>query len=229
MIEPVETERLVLRGWTDADREPYAAIMVDPEVGRWLGGPFSRAQAYERVDRFTASLTKTGLGRLAIERKADGRLIGHCGLAPVARRRARPSPQGLEIGWALSPDAWGSGYAVEAARAVLADGFARPGVAEIFAYTGATNQRSQAVMQRLGMVRAAERDFDHPALAAGHPLRRHIVYVSAQALASPFPIHDGHGRLSRPPMISAQPQRAAKRRAHSTSSGVHGSSRTSPG
>ncbi|THD60431.1 GNAT family N-acetyltransferase [Phenylobacterium sp.] len=172
----IETERLILRGWSDADREPYADIMIDPEVGRWLGGPFSRQQAYERVDRFTASLAETGLGRLAIERKADGRLIGHCGLAssPVVE----DIPQGLEIGWALAPDAWGSGYAVEAARAVLADGFARPGVEEIFAYTGETNLRSQAVMQRLSMRRAADRDFDHPSLATDHPLRRHIVYVA---------------------------------------------------
>jgi RimJ/RimL family protein N-acetyltransferase len=174
----IETERLILRDWTAADQEPYADIMVHPEVGQWLGGPFSREQAYERVERFTASLAETGLGRRAIERKSDGRLIGHCGLA--ASPVVVGVPQGLEIGWALAPEAWGSGYAVEAARAVLADGFARPGVAEIFAYTGEANLRSQAVMQRLGMVRAAERDFDHPSLAADHPLRRHIVYFAAR-------------------------------------------------
>jgi RimJ/RimL family protein N-acetyltransferase len=172
----IETERLILRAWREADREPYADIMVDPEVGPWLGGPFSRQQAYERVERFTASLAETGLGRLAIERKADGRLIGHCGLAHAPD--ATPVPQGLEIGWALAPDAWGSGYAVEAARAVIADGFARTDAAEILAFTGTANLRSQSVMRRLGMLRAAERDFDHPLLAAEHPLRRHIVYVA---------------------------------------------------
>jgi len=178
LIEPVliETERLILRAWTEADREPYADIMVHPEVGQWLGGPFSRQQAHERVDRFAASLAETGLGRLAIERKADARLIGHCGLAHAPDMK--PVPEGLEIGWALAPDAWGSGYAVEAARAVIADGFARTEAPEILAFTGAANLRSQAVMQRLGMVRAADRDFDHPLLAADHPLRRHIVYVA---------------------------------------------------
>jgi RimJ/RimL family protein N-acetyltransferase len=178
LIEPalIETGRLILRAWREADREPYADIMVEPEVGPWLGGPFSRQQAYERVDRFAASLAETGLGRLAIERKADGRLIGHCGLAPSPI--VEGVPQGLEIGWALAPEAWGSGYAVEAARAVLADGFARPGVTEVFAYTGETNLRSQAVMRRLDMIRAADRDFDRPALPVNHPLRRHIVYVA---------------------------------------------------
>jgi RimJ/RimL family protein N-acetyltransferase len=172
----IETERLILRGWTEADREPYADIMVHPEVGPWLGGPFTRGQAYKRVDRFATSLAETGLGRLAIERKADGRLIGHCGLAPSPGMDA--VPQGLEIGWALAPDAWGSGFAVEAARAVIADGFARTEAPEILAFTGTANLRSQAVMQRLGMIRMGARDFDHPSLAADHPLRRHIVYIA---------------------------------------------------
>jgi RimJ/RimL family protein N-acetyltransferase len=172
----IETERLILRTWRDEDREPYADIMVDPEVGKWLGGPFSREQAYERVTRFSESLADTGIGRLAIERKSDGRLIGHCGLANAPDGKAVPA--GLEIGWALAPGAWGAGYAVEAARAVIADGFARHDIPEILAFTGTANLRSQAVMQRLGMVRMADRDFDHPALAPDHPLRRHIVYVA---------------------------------------------------
>ena len=174
----IETERLILRAWRDEDREPYADIMVHPDVGQWLGGPFTRDQAYERVVRFRANLAEGGLGRLAIERKSDGRLIGHCGLANTPD--TPPVPVGVEIGWALAPDAWGSGFAVEAARAVIADGFTRGGVPEVLAFTGATNIRSRAVMQRLGMVRTAERDFDHPALAPDHPLRRHIVYVAPQ-------------------------------------------------
>jgi len=172
----IETERLILRHWGEADLEPYADIMVEPDVGLWLGGPFTRAQAYERVARFRASLADTGLGRLAVERKSDGRLIGHCGLAPTAADQAMP--QGLEMGWALAPDAWGAGYATEAARAVIDDGFARYDPAEILAFTGTTNLRSQGVMQRLGIVRMAERDFDHPLLAADHPLRRHVVYAA---------------------------------------------------
>lgn len=172
----IETERLVLRPWREADRASYADIMVEPEVGKWLGGPFTREQAHERVARFKASLAETGLGRLAIERKSDRRLIGHCGLARTPD--TPPIPAGIEIGWALAPDAWGAGYATEAAHAVIADGFARPEVTEILAFTGATNLRSQAVMQRLGMTRAAERDFDHPALSPDHPLRRHVVYVT---------------------------------------------------
>ena len=177
----IETQRLILRGWRDADLEPYADIMVDPEVGLWLGGPFTREQAYERVARFTASLAETGLGRLAIERKSDGRLIGHCGLANAPD--TKPVPEGREIGWALAPEAWGSGFAVEAARAVIADGFARFDPPEVLAFTGTTNLRSQAVMQRLGMTGDPTRDFDHPALAQDHPLRPHVVYFARPTAA----------------------------------------------
>lgn len=180
----IETERLILRDWRDEDLEPYADIMVEPQVGEWLGGPFTREQAHERVVRFRASLADTGLGRLAVERKSDGRLIGHCGLARTPTDP--PTPQGLEMGWALAPDAWGGGYATEAARAVIDDGFIRYGPAEVLAFTGTTNLRSQGVMQRLGMLRMPERDFDHPLLAADHPLRRHVVYaVGRPSFAAP--------------------------------------------
>ena len=100
---------------------------------------------------------------------------------PLVLTDTKPVPEGLEIGWALAPDAWGAGFAVEAARAVIADGFARTEAVEILAFTGTANLRSQAVMRRLGMARAAERDFDHPALATDHPLRRHIVYVAPRS------------------------------------------------
>lgn len=178
----IETTRLILRDWRDADLEPYADIMVEPQVGAWLGGPFTREQARERVALFRASLADSGLGRLAVERKSDGGLIGHCGLAPT--RADLAMPQGLEMGWALAPAAWGEGYATEAARAVVDDGFARHDVAEILAFTGTANLRSQGVMRRLGMLRTAERDFDHPLLAPDHPLRRHIVYVARRFNAS---------------------------------------------
>ena len=84
----------------------------------------------------------------------------------------------IEIGWRLARAAWGGGYATEAARALLTHGFEELGLTEIIAFTADTNLRSQAVMERLGMARDEARDFDHPGLAADHPLRRHVVYVA---------------------------------------------------
>jgi RimJ/RimL family protein N-acetyltransferase len=86
-----------------------------------------------------------------------------------------PFAPAVEIGWRLHPAHWGQGYATEAATASKDHGFAG-GLDEIVAFTAAGNVRSQAVMRRIGMVRDPAADFDHPALAADSPLRRHVLY-----------------------------------------------------
>jgi RimJ/RimL family protein N-acetyltransferase len=172
----IETPRLRLRRWHAEDLAPYAAIMADRRVTDWLAGPLTSAETAERIARQEASFEQNGFGRFAVERRADGALLGHCGLMPA--HPEIPLAPAVEAGWALAPDAWGHGYAVEAARAVLADGFARLGLAEIVAYTTRANLRSQAVMARAGFTRDAARDFDHPALARDHPLRPHLTYAA---------------------------------------------------
>ena len=178
MTEPalLETERLILRRWRDADRAPYAAMMADPRVSDWLGGPFTQAQALARIERNEAALQAHGYGRMAMERRADGAFLGYCGLLPTADDL--PFDGGYEVGWSLARAGWGQGYAPEAARAVFADGFSRLGLSEILAFTGEANLRSQAVARKLGMRRTPEQDFDHPNLPADHPLKRHIVFVA---------------------------------------------------
>lgn len=121
-----------------------------------------------------AELVRLGYGVLAIERRDDQAFLGLVALAPV--RAAPPAPAGVEIGWRLARTAWGHGYASEAAAAVLRDGRDRVGLPEIVAFTARTNLRSQAVMSRVGLHRRADLDFDHPALAAGHRLRPHLVW-----------------------------------------------------
>ena len=172
----IETERLILRRWRAADRAPYAAMMADPEVGYWLGATLSEAEALAQINRFESEFDPTGKGFWAIERKADGAFLGAAALVTVIE--AMPPAPATEIGWRLARAAWGCGYATEAARALLAHGFEKLGLTEIIAFTAETNLRSQAVMGRLGMARDAARDFDHPAIAADHPLRRHVVYVA---------------------------------------------------
>jgi RimJ/RimL family protein N-acetyltransferase len=80
----------------------------------------------------------------------------------------------VEVGWRLARDAWGHGYATEAARAALAFGFRELGLAEIVSYTTLGNARSIAVMERLGMRRDIE--FEHPLIPVGSPVRNHILY-----------------------------------------------------
>jgi len=168
----IETERLVLRRWRPADASPLAAINADPEIAYWLGGPVFAADPGQ-AERYNASIDQHGFGRYAVTRREDKALIGAVGPMPIG---AGLPVSGFEIGWRIARSAWGRGYAAEAARAAMAQAFAR-GVEEMLAFTAETNFRSQAVMAKLGLARDPSRDFDHPRLEEGDPLRRHIVYA----------------------------------------------------
>lgn len=172
----IETERLILRRWKDSDRPAFAAICADPEVMQWLGGVLTPEQAGERIDRVEATFERVGYGRFLIERKADGLFLGWCGVMPC-HESVTPIAGQPEIGWRLIRTAWGGGLATEAARAALDDAFTRVGLPEVLAYTSQTNLRSQAVMQRLGLSREPDRDFDFPNTHAGEDPRT-VVYVA---------------------------------------------------
>jgi RimJ/RimL family protein N-acetyltransferase len=171
----IETPRLILRAFREDDRAPFAAINGDPRVNAWLGGPIGRDQSDATLDRINAQIAVDGFGFWAAERKADGRLVGMIGLR---RNVGPPAPTAVELGWRLSPDAQGEGLATEGAQAALHWGFANLALDEILAWTAATNVKSQAVMRRIGMRHDPGRDFDHTALAADHPLRRHVVFAA---------------------------------------------------
>ncbi|QUD86003.1 GNAT family N-acetyltransferase [Phenylobacterium montanum] len=171
----IETARLILRAPVDADRDAIAVLNADPRVGESLGGVRSRAESDALVDRIQACIAKHGYGFWVAERKADGLLVGLIGLLPLEPGDL-PLYPGVEIGWRLSPAAWGGGYATEGATAALAWGFANLPVDEIVSFTASTNMKSQAVMRRIGMERDETRDFEHPRLAEGDPLRPHVVF-----------------------------------------------------
>jgi RimJ/RimL family protein N-acetyltransferase len=173
----IETARLILRPYREADRPAFAALNSDPRVGEWLGGVQDRAGSDAMLDRINAHIAAHSFGFWGVERKADGALVGMIGLSVVA---AEPLPVGpaIEMGWRLIPEAWGQGLASEGAKAALDWGLANLEVEEIIAFTARTNLASQAVMRRIGMTPAPERDFDHPRLAADHPLRSHVVYTA---------------------------------------------------
>ncbi len=82
----------------------------------------------------------------------------------------------VEIAWRLARSSWGHGYATEAAREVCRIAFAELRLPGIVAFTVPANSRSRAVMERLGMTHGSGDDFDHPELAEGHSLRRHVMY-----------------------------------------------------
>ncbi len=172
----IQTERLVLRPLEDRDREPLAEINADPEVGYWIGGPFDRAASDAQADRIMAGQVERGFSFWAVERRADGRFIGLAGLQLM--KPGLPGEGGFELGWRLARDCHGQGYATEAAAAAKAFAFERLAAEEVLAITAATNLKSQAVMRRIGMVEDSSRAFDHPALDAAHPLRRHVFFFA---------------------------------------------------
>ena len=183
----LSTERLYLRGWRDEDRDLYAAINSDPQVREFFPELLTREQSDAQIAVFEDHFAAHGFGMWALELRETGALIGFTGM-DLATYDAHFAPA-VEIGWRLARSAWGHGYASEAAREVLRYGFDELELEEIVACTTPANLRSRAVMERLAMTRDPGEDFDHPEVAAGHPLCRHVLYrLSAarwRALESP--------------------------------------------
>jgi len=127
-------------------------------------------------ENFKNHFDEYGFGFWAVEKKNDGSLIGLCGLRK-ALWADHPLTPCTEIAWRQARESWGHGYMTEAAIASLGDGFQREKINKIFSWTAQINTRSQQLMRRIGMLRAAGLDFDHPQLPPEHPLSRHLVYV----------------------------------------------------
>jgi ribosomal-protein-alanine N-acetyltransferase len=166
--------RVYLRRWRDEDREAFAAVNADPRVMDFFRGRLSRAESDAMIDGIEKHFDEHGFGLWAVEVPGVAPFIGFTGLSH-ARFKAQFTPC-VEVGWRLAYEHWGRGYATEAARLALGHGFGTLGLAEIVSYTSATNIRSRAVMERLGMRRDPNEDFDYPTLPEGHPLRRHVLY-----------------------------------------------------
>lgn len=171
-MDELTTERLLLRGWHDADLAPWAEMNADPQVREHLGDVLTRAQSDASVARFRREYDERGFGWWAVEELASGRFIGFAGLDVVD---AGLPVAGVEIGWRLARAAWGRGYATEAARAVLAFAFENLGLAEVVAITTTGNLRSQAVMRRLGMIHDPAVDVADASIPDG-PLRPDVLF-----------------------------------------------------
>lgn len=170
----IETERLILREWSPADREPFARMNADPEVMRHFPKVLSREESDAVADHIEHKMTLYGFGLWAVDVRGVVPFAGFVGLS-VPSFDAAFTPC-VEIGWRLAREQQGRGYATEAARAALAFGFDQLRLNEVVAFTVPVNAPSLRVMEKLGMTRDAADDFDHPALPIGHPLRRHVLY-----------------------------------------------------
>lgn len=169
----LRTERLVLRRWRDADRDAFHALNGDPQVMATIGPVMSRAESDAFLNRIEARFDDDGFGLWCVEHR--GEAIGFTGfMRPWFR-------DGVEIGWRIRSEHWGQGYAPEAARACLDHGFTPVdggglGFDEVISFTAATNVNSRRVMEKLGLRRDPDGDFEHPSVPVGHPLRPHVLY-----------------------------------------------------
>jgi RimJ/RimL family protein N-acetyltransferase len=175
-FDSIRTERLLMRRWRESDRGPFAAMNADPEVMRYFPETLNRAASDAYMDRIEALIQRQGFGLWALELAETGRFLGFTGLNPMPP--GVPGAGGMEVGWRLASHAWHQGFATEAATAALDVAFRGAGLAEVWSMTAVLNEPSQAVMRRLGMT--LYRHFEHPRIAAGHPVRPHVVYRIAR-------------------------------------------------
>lgn len=168
------TERLILRPWCEADREPFAALNADPRVMEFFPACLNRAESDAAAERIESHFARHGFGMWAVELRGIAPFIGFVGLS-IPRFEAHFTPC-VEIGWRLAHEYWGRGYAPEGARRVLAHGFDQLQLPEIVSFTARENLRSRAVMERIGLRYDASDDFDHPLLPENHKLRPHALY-----------------------------------------------------
>jgi RimJ/RimL family protein N-acetyltransferase len=172
----ISTDRLLLRRWHEADREPFAAMGRDPEVMRHFSALLSREESNATIDEWiNPHFDLHGYGMWAVELRSGGVFIGFTGLAKVGFDC--PIRDDVEIGWRLSRHAWGHGYALEAATAAMSYGFSVLRLPRIVAMTVEANSRSRRLMERLGMERTPKLDFDHPRVPENSPVKPQIVYM----------------------------------------------------
>lgn len=158
------TERLALRKWREDDLALWLTHLNTPAVKEYLGGVQDKERVAATFARMLGAWDGDGFGFLAIERLADGEFLGACGIGRVLDEPApEPLASGLQLGWQLRPEAWGQGYATEAAQALMTYAFDALALDTVWAQTSERNRGSWAVMQRLGMTRRAECDYSDPA------------------------------------------------------------------
>lgn len=172
----IETPRLRLRDWSEADFEPYVSLCQDREVMEHLPS-LTPGEALAQVEIFHQTLTKLGFGPWAIEEKGSGAFLGMVALKPTEGLPFSPAP---ELAYRLVRSHWGKGLASEAAKAARDLAF-QLGFQEIVAFTVPKNARSLRVMERVGLREDKGGSFHHPALPVGHPLSHHLLYRQRRA------------------------------------------------
>jgi 3-dehydroquinate dehydratase/shikimate dehydrogenase len=179
MINPViQTERLILRQWQPEDFDAFAAMNADARVMEFFPSIKTREESFAEYQAILDQFKTHHYGWWAVSEIGKNNFLGFIGIRYIDFPAA--FTPAFEIGWRLVYDCWGKGYATEGAKAALKYGFEVLHLPEIISFTSTLNLRSMAVMEKIGMRRCPEDDFDHPKLPEGHRLRRHVMYRLSQ-------------------------------------------------
>lgn len=170
----LETSRLILREWRDADIPVFVAMNQDPKVMEFFPRTLSPQESETLLQRFRDHFTQHKFGPFALELKSTKEFIGFTGLMiPSFDAHFMPA---VEIGWRLDSKHFGQGYATEAAKEVLRFAFDEIGLEEIVSFTIPANKASRNVMEKIGMKRDLDGDFKHPRIAEDNPCCWQVLY-----------------------------------------------------
>lgn len=170
----LETERLKLRQWCEADKPKMAEMQCDPE---WMKNfPFVRTpeESDAQVEKLAREIDKLGFGFFALESKETREFVGFCGLH--VPDWDPPFGACIEIGWGLRSAWWGRGLVTEAGNGCLKFAKDNVGLKEVYSFTTTGNTKSMAVMERIGMTRVEGGDFLHPKIDPGSPFALHVLF-----------------------------------------------------
>ncbi len=168
----IETERLILRSWKEADKALFAEINSNANVMKYFPAPLSTEESDAFAERIKTEFEETGQGLYAVEIKETGEFIGYVGFHHFTFDM--PFSPNWEIGWRISNKFWHKGYATEAAMACIAYAREKKFCKKLYSFTAVPNIPSENVMKQIGMT--YEGLFMHPALAEGHWLKEHKLY-----------------------------------------------------
>ena len=145
----LETERLILRNWTDADCDALFEILQDAEVVRHIDDrrPFSREKTRQFLDSMKKYERENEFCRWKVIEKSSGEIVGTCGFGRIAETNE------IELGYLFRQKSWGKSYATEIAEAATIYGFNKLGFREIIALTDLENAGSQKVLEKIGFAK----------------------------------------------------------------------------